>query len=515
MRKSLARLIISITVFSLFFSVNAFAENTMSVSLGRYSVSEGTMTLFADNDLADAEVSYSVSIDGKECQVKDMNTLNGYGMNNSYLFLVDVSGSIKKGMREEMVTFLFDMIDGMSETDNACIEVFGNTVTSADFTNDKQALKNQAENITSNHEDTNLYFAISDGLKLLTDSTNVNEHRCLVVVSDGREDQLGGITRDEVNRSIEEAHIPVYTVVPSNSNASSTKEDATKVLGSFARLSAGGMHQMMGVDNLTAQAAAENILSDVRNSLVLYVDVNEVATDKAEAYLEISASAQGYGKTSSGRTIKASDITNNKRAEVSQMSAQQNTTQAAEDASFSVSDWFICMGILLTVLVIIPSIVVAQKKKKEQRRKALEEANKPVMPVVLPAPDVEKSVTVAPAVQKFPIDDFLPKAEKKPSLEITMTKVGLNEDEVRNITINGSVVVGRTSEKADIVFENDKKVSREHFKFEYDGKSLSIEDMGSSNGTLVNGVPITGKFFIQSDDVVTFGDQEWRINYGK
>ena len=48
-------------------------------------------------------------------------------------------------------------------------------------------------------------------------------------------------------------------------------------------------------------------------------------------------------------------------------------------------------------------------------------------------------------------------------------------------------------------------VSRNHAKFTKQGESYSLEDLGSSNGTFVNGNKISGAFLLKDGDEIGFG----------
>ncbi len=45
------------------------------------------------------------------------------------------------------------------------------------------------------------------------------------------------------------------------------------------------------------------------------------------------------------------------------------------------------------------------------------------------------------------------------------------------------------------------------------GKDLFIEDLGSTNGTAVNGEIINGPFNLRDKDVVSVGDVDIRVRY--
>jgi pSer/pThr/pTyr-binding forkhead associated (FHA) protein len=67
----------------------------------------------------------------------------------------------------------------------------------------------------------------------------------------------------------------------------------------------------------------------------------------------------------------------------------------------------------------------------------------------------------------------------------------------------GDTVVGRGV--ACRIRFNDPSVSREHLKFHVEGDTLTVEDLGSSNGTLVNGDPISSQRRLRHGDVIRIG----------
>lgn len=70
-----------------------------------------------------------------------------------------------------------------------------------------------------------------------------------------------------------------------------------------------------------------------------------------------------------------------------------------------------------------------------------------------------------------------------------------------------TITVGRATSKADWeVCLQDPSVSRPHARMEYRDDAWALYDLGSSNGTLVNGTPINEKGrAVKDGDVLTFG----------
>ncbi|MDR2035226.1 MAG: FHA domain-containing protein [Coriobacteriales bacterium] len=75
--------------------------------------------------------------------------------------------------------------------------------------------------------------------------------------------------------------------------------------------------------------------------------------------------------------------------------------------------------------------------------------------------------------------------------------------------ITGPLVVGR-SPGSDIVI-NAGYVSGRHARFALFSEALVVEDMGSTNGTLVNGKRITAPAQLEVGSLVSIGDATLRI----
>lgn len=68
------------------------------------------------------------------------------------------------------------------------------------------------------------------------------------------------------------------------------------------------------------------------------------------------------------------------------------------------------------------------------------------------------------------------------------------------------VTAGRTPDNAVVL--NDGRCSRKHFSIGHDGKHWCLADLGSANGTLLNGSPVAGNHTLAHGDVIKAGDLE-------
>ena len=79
-----------------------------------------------------------------------------------------------------------------------------------------------------------------------------------------------------------------------------------------------------------------------------------------------------------------------------------------------------------------------------------------------------------------------------------------------HVDILGPVVVGR-SPSSDIVID-EPYVSATHARLTLQGPALVLEDLGSKNGTLVNGHPVTQPVSLRDGDDVQVGDTVMRVS---
>ena len=78
------------------------------------------------------------------------------------------------------------------------------------------------------------------------------------------------------------------------------------------------------------------------------------------------------------------------------------------------------------------------------------------------------------------------------------------------VNVMGPIIVGRAP-GADILVPDDV-VSRRHARFSLMGGDLMVEDLGSANGTRVNGEPVTQVQRCVEGDVVRIGGVDIRVS---
>ena len=78
----------------------------------------------------------------------------------------------------------------------------------------------------------------------------------------------------------------------------------------------------------------------------------------------------------------------------------------------------------------------------------------------------------------------------------------------RELQLDADATIGR--EGCDVVLP-DPEVSRRHAALRATASGPAVEDLGSSNGTFVNGERVSGTRPLSHGDVVRFGNTEWEL----
>ena len=76
--------------------------------------------------------------------------------------------------------------------------------------------------------------------------------------------------------------------------------------------------------------------------------------------------------------------------------------------------------------------------------------------------------------------------------------------------VSANILIGRESDK-DIVLSLDTTISRSHASLVHESGGIVVYDNGSSNGTFVNGMRVSGPVMLAPGDAVQFGSSKFRL----
>lgn len=94
---------------------------------------------------------------------------------------------------------------------------------------------------------------------------------------------------------------------------------------------------------------------------------------------------------------------------------------------------------------------------------------------------------------------------------VLLTKVG-DEAQTYQCGLTDKIIVGRNPACTNLAITNDRAVSEKHCEIGINGNGFYIKDLGSSNGTRMNGERITETKLLTSGAILEIGRYEYRVD---
>lgn len=517
------------------------AESTLQIGIDQYSVSDdGHISVYVNHNEEQSfnptTADSSLLIGKNTLEVESIKPFSGTGEPVTYLCLIDISGSMTDSGIEQIKEVLTELTDTKGAQDNICITTMGNDVTSSGFLSDSDQLTESIDGIERiSTEDTNLYYGITEALNVLKTDKQVHNKRCLLVFSDGEDDQKKGITEKEAEDAVKDSHIPVFTIAMQGRNLKD-EEGSTKILGSFARNSAGGESYTPHLDdNYDYDDICEKINARLKNSLVITAsleNIKGIGDDTVYIGLELS---DGSKKASDGITVPAGNIleaieaieSSGEKTEVNYTIINENAQEETQPEEPESNNKYILIGLIVLLVILVVAVILLITRKKA-REEGTEEAGSGEYDGsfgvgydtdAVSGQGFGGSSTYAPlsgseSEEGFSVqEETTPKAKRnKDKVTVTLYKVGPGEDEKYQLTVKDEVTIGR-SRSCQLSLQEDSALSSKHCTIIYRDGYVFVRDEKSTNGTYANGVPIVGEFKVERDDILLIGSSEYRISW--
>lgn len=474
----------------------AYAAEPLSVHLEGYEAANNSITVYfnsnSNQDLSLTQLSLSAG--GHNLKLRSLQHFSQANAGITYLFLADVSGSMDEQKLSCMKDIMNSVADTMTERDSASVGTIGNDVSINPFVSGGEETRKQINAIAETPDDTDLYAAIVKALDALNTNSLAKTKKCLIILSDGDDDYAEGITREEVEKKIEQSHLPVYTVAMMDTGAGKQLIESSKVFGSFARQSAGGIDLAYNMEDKSPDAVTGSITESVAKGYILTADISNLTAVNDQSYLELKINAESQGTDSDGYMIDGSKIRSQIVPTASQSAPSVSPSPEATQTWMEMTVLTIPMPYVLIIAAAIIAAVIVLIVLLRRRRKKIKKASL-----------IEKTMAADVEI------DLL----KAPVIELRFTKIGQTDGQIFTHRMKDELVIGRDPAKAKMVFAQDELLSGQHCTiFRKEGKLL-IKDLNSTNGTYLNGIPVRENHTLEQDDIILIGSMELRINWDK
>lgn len=415
---------------------------------------------------------FNISVGQHPAKVFGIEPFADTGEGVGYIFLVDISKSLKSRQLVQIKRSLHHWLAGMGPYDQAALITFGHEVThSQEFTTDRFRLDNAIGLLASMDMETSLYRGLLEAISLgRSQEPGLPSRRAIIVLSDGIDDSLDGVSVDEVFKQTGEYRVPIYSIGFAVPPINDTKREGLKVLGMLSRQSGGYFVQ---ADPEQLDSAYEKQQQLITQAYRLRVDCPDCLADGQLHHIDLTWS-DGQRTLNDGFDMRLLP----QKAEI----GHPHTPVAESDAGWSV------LIFAVAVLAFFSGLALVYRQRLAQPRQNADEltANAPpVYPAAKPAIGVAVVLTVVAGVQKG-------------------RRYQLN--------IAGGATLGRAA-NCDLILDDDVEISNQHAILQMQNGKLSARDLNSTNGTLVNGVPIHNDYPLRSGDLLLLGRTELRVEF--
>lgn len=449
------------------------AEDAASASIDQIQVEDGNVLLYVNHNQGEewqiVPENSALTIAGKTCAIETVEMLKNTDTPISYVCLVDISGSMSQDRMDAVKEMLYQFVDGKKETDNFYITLMGDHLTSSDVLQNPDEIKAYIDEIAVTKEDTNLYQSIRDELAVMQNQQDLYSKKCLIIFSDGADDQVTGITREEAENAVKESNIPVFTVAMLKENPTEAQMESAKILGSFARYSAGGQHYTPVIEQYENADVYGKVQSVLNSSLIVKATVDELNITGDTANVELTLS--------------------------------NGTVAAATERKIS--------GEVLASIVNLsaPDVMDTEMPEEVEEENGLD--NNIVLIIVIAAVCILAiAIVIIIKIRKENLEDDLEYAKKAEVMLSQLSGIG----EQHNFTIKEEIKIGR-GRRCQLCLKEDAALSEVHCSLQWKQGELYVKDENSTNGTYVNGVPIVGEYKLEQGDVLLIGSYEYRVNW--
>ncbi len=480
-----------------------------------------------------------------------------------YYVLLDVSNSIPESYFNSLKEGIVQFWENLAPADTAALITFGESVQVLQSEGaDPEAVRESLSGTDNTDNRTMLFEAVSQAAALADRSgQNGCRRRAVIVISDGEDVAVGEKMAEEALDELKEKGIPVYAACIRDTALTNINS-----FGEFARRSGGDIQvfeadkartvlediraELMGADVMTLSASSNKItneyetfslripgqdaplsrevlscrwISDQEPPAVLsaekgeerqiLVTFSEAVTGASqtssfvlsgpEGAVSLQSAAEGQNGQvilTAAEPLKKGEYTllcpgiRDDSQEQNPVSGEFVFTLDQGDPSPGIdpgSQAVLFGCILAAAAVIIAAVVIVRKMQKGKEVIVVDGQT-----ITASSVNVKQHVATG-------------EAEKKPFWMVVSVE-GKNPKKL-DLSIDRSMIVGR-ADICDLYFD-DRRMSRQHFALEWDGSSMYITDLDTTNGTTVNGVRISGKWKLEQGDRICAGAEEMEITW--
>lgn len=416
----------------------------------------------------------TVNVSNQSAEIIDGGLLTDKDVTIRTTLLLDISASMPKSMRDSVLGYLNNYIETISSNEQLRIITFGEGITVLqDFTSDRYDLSKVVSEIKFEGQQSMIYDAVYNTMPRIGTSNDAPCYYRTIVITDGADESVSGITKEELYLKLQESFYPVEVLAVSDSE----KDPVEKNLTALSRISGGRCITMRPGTDVTSLdfrlegitwirvKVPESVLDGSTRQFNVKDESNTLQFDFKVPIFTSETMEQTEEQTEKVENESKTEIATNKGTVDSNMEIE-------DEFGFSMLNSVIIGAIIISIVIIAILIIVLLRKRKEKVTENGQDA-------VSPSGDTTEILSSGTMIRLRKTDD---------------------PDKIWTLVLSEKIQVGR--ESSCQVFIDEGSVSRLQCVIYADNSGIPmIENRSNSNPTQVN------KIKIASPQQLTDGDQ--------
>lgn len=319
----------------------------------------------------------------------------------------------------------------------------------------------------------------------------------IVVVSDGVDENPGGLTREELNKRLAASNIPVYTL------GCETKgnDQLLKELYSISRQTGAQSWSLTGLADTLEVVKA---MSGEELPICAAISIPEKLRDGGVKGVKLTFSDGSVAETQLSmpfgeviETPEPADQTPVPGPEPEPAPAPDSEPESEPQRNLPI---LVIAGILLIAVLGAAAVLLMRKKKESERIK-------PVSELIEPRPgetDILQDPHEKPREERTAI-----LVQEDSRLMLSLTDCA-NPDRHFEVPLRGRVSIGRSNSNR-IVLDYERSVSGMHCEIFVEGGVFKLRDLNSSNGTYIDGERVIDVAEVMNGSIIKLGRLEFMV----
>ena len=496
LRKIIRTCALATAIFIAAAFASVFASAEISVMQGE--TNEDTIILFLGGAVAGQQAEAQIGTEPVgDVQIKEL----GDEIPIITWLMVDNSLSIKSADRTKTIGLITDIAAGRLPNERITLCTVSDHINVRVRESGNYAdLKAQIDSIQYSNQVTYLTDVLDEMLNEEAQRTEAAFVRC-IVISDGVDNNPGGITRNELTDKLSEHNIPIYTI------GCSGEDSALKDMYALSRQTGAKNWSLSEItDNLSLVSTLGSTEIPTYAEIPIPETLRDGTVKGVRLVFENGATAETrlgmpFGVITPTPTPEPTPTPTPEPTPPPTPEPTPTPTAEPEPPAEKDNTVYYIAGAVIALLVIAAIVVFLLRKNKQKDIRTINEG---------PAFKVGSNVTETEILGENSSGSTVVLIDDQKSFKLSLTDVNHPERHYE-IPLRNRTTIGRNASN-QVVIDYDNSVSGSHCAVMVSGNQIKIKDLNSKNGTFVDGIQVVDTALLANGCKIRLGRVVLRVD---